>query len=177
METIGICAGSFDPITNGHVWLIEKSAALVDKLYVAVGVNPSKKYTFNDTNRLGMVHDVLIGSLSQSLFSRIEVIELKNELLINKAIELNATHLVRGIRDTKDFEYERQVQLVNSKIAPHIESVFLITPPQLSEVSSSTVKGLVGYKGWEDIVKQYVHPVVFNAFVSMQNGTHKQKME
>ena len=116
MKTIGICAGSFDPITFGHLWVIEKAAKLVDKLYVAVGVNPSKKYHFSTEERMLLTKETLRKKLDIDDFCRIEVIRLDNELLINKAQELKATHLIRGIRDSKDFEYERQLQIVNSKM-------------------------------------------------------------
>ena len=164
MKTIGICAGSFDPITYGHIWMIEKSAQLVDKLFVAVGINPSKKYYFSTEERLNLIEESLKNNLKIEDFQKIKIIKLENQLLVNKAIELNATHLIRGIRDSKDFEYERQIQIVNTKIAPQIETVYFVTPPNLTEVSSSIVKSLVGYQGWESITQQYVDPIVINAF-------------
>ena len=163
MEKIGVCAGSFDPTTNGHVWLIKKAVGLMDTLHVAIGANPLKKHTFSAEERMALLMESLADELPPEALSRIEPFFLGRELLIGRAQELKATHLVRGIRDVKDFEYERQIQLVNAKIAPEIETVFLITPPHLSEVSSSTVKGLVGFKGWESAVSGYVHPAVLAA--------------
>lgn len=162
MNTIGIFAGSFDPITFGHIWMIQKSIKLVDKLYVAVGVNPSKKYYFSNEERMLLVKESLRNNIDIDDFDRIEIIKLDNELLVNKARELKATHLIRGLRDGKDFEYERQIQIVNSKMAPEIETVYFVTPTNLTEVSSSIVKGLVGYVGWESIVSQYVDSIVVN---------------
>lgn len=172
MKKIGVCAGSFDPCTNGHIWLIQKAAALMDELHIAVGNNPGKKHSFDANERLSLLNAVLADSLPPEDLACCKTFVLSGELLINAACDLGATHLVRGIRDVKDFEYERQMAQVNSKIAPKIETVFLITPPHLSEVSSSTVKGLVGFRGWENAVAGYVHPAVMRAMKDKfsQNG-------
>ena len=79
------------------------------------------------------------------------------------AAKVEATHLIRGIRNNEDFGYETQMALVNRKIAPGIKTVYMAPPPELSEVSSSTVRGLVGFTDWEHIVKGYVHPTVLRA--------------
>ena len=161
MRTIGVVAGSFDPITHGHEWLIEEAARLVDKLYVVIGINTAKKYSFSDEQRRALVEAVL-RDLDLS-GTPTEVHFLKNDLLIQFAAKVEATHLIRGIRNNEDFSYETQMALVNRKIAPGIKTVYMAPPPELSEVSSSTVRGLVGFTDWEHIVKGYVHPTVLCA--------------
>lgn len=159
----GIVAGSFDPITNGHVWLIKKAAGLVDKLHVVVGVNPTKKYYFDVDERIRQVRTVLGQELSHDEYSRTEVVH-HGGFLIEYAQLVDAQYIIRGIRDTNDFVYEHQIQLVNKKIAQDVDTVYLIPPVEFTEVSSSTVKGLIGFDGWKRIAGQYVHSTVIQAF-------------
>ena len=170
----GIVAGSFDPITNGHVWLIQQACTLLDKLYVVIGVNPSKKYYFSTEVRRQLVEETLAGSLTPEQYGKVEIVYLENDLLINFATQVGVQYIVRGIRDTADFAYESQLRLVNRKINPAIETLFLIPPVELTEVSSSTVKGLVGFNGWETVVAQYVSPVVMRAFGAKTLGDTSQ---
>lgn len=164
MNRIGMVAGSFDPITNGHEWLIRQALYLCDKVVVIVGNNPSKKYMFSGEERLNMIHRAI--QIPDT--NRFEVDYLHDELLINAAKQRGCNFLIRGIRNAADFEYEQQVQLINRKIQPEIETLFVIPPRELTEVSSSTVKGLVGFKGWESIVSTYVHPAVLQALRERQ---------
>jgi pantetheine-phosphate adenylyltransferase len=130
-------AGSFDPITNGHEWLIRQALEVCDKVFVIVGNNPAKKYMFTGQERANMVHRVI----GIDDYDRFVVDFLHNDLLINVAHDSECNFLIRGIRNSE----------------------FLIPPRELTEVSSSTVKGLVGFNGWEDVVSTYVHPVVLDA--------------
>lgn len=159
MKRVGMIAGSFDPITNGHEWLIRQALAICDKVYVIVGHNPAKKYMFSSDMREDMLNFVI----DIDDVNRLVIGSLGDELLINAAHNRGCNYLIRGIRNSTDFDYESQVQLINRKIRPDIETLFLIPPRELTEVSSSTVKGLVGFKGWEDIVSTYVHPFVLDA--------------
>jgi pantetheine-phosphate adenylyltransferase len=158
MNRIGMVAGSFDPITNGHEWLIRQALEICDKVFVIVGNNPAKKYMFTGQERADMVHRVI--GIEDT--DRIVVDFLHNDLLINVAKDSGCNFLIRGIRNSEDFNYEAQVQLINRKICSTIETLFLIPPRELSEVSSSTVKGLVGFNGWENIVSTYVDPIVLD---------------
>jgi pantetheine-phosphate adenylyltransferase len=160
-KTICVVAGSFDPITLGHGHLIREAACMFDEMHVVVGVNPTKKYLFSAEERLTLVSDVVRSMEIKDM--PVHFHYLKDKLLIQLAGEVGATHLVRGIRSTEDFNYETSMALVNRKINPFIGTVYLVPPPELSEVSSSTVKGLVGFEGWESIVSQYVHPLVLDA--------------
>lgn len=157
-----VVAGSFDPITNGHVWLVRRALQLARKVTVVVGVNPSKKYLFDDGERNSIVKLVLAYELLMEDFERVEVVNLEGQLLVNYAKSIGADSLIRGIRNTMDFTYESEILLINRKIQPMVETVFLVPPRDLTEVSSSTVKGLVGFEGWQESIADYVHPIVID---------------
>ena len=163
---IGIVAGSFDPITNGHTWLISQSVKLMHKLYVVIGVNPAKKSLFTPEERKDMIERTLKAELAPEDFAKLRIRFLEKELLINFAIAKKAHYIFRGIRTTKDFNYEAQMQLVNRKLSLDVETMFMIPPRELTEVSSSTVKGLLGFKGWEEATRGYVSESVFEALLS-----------
>jgi pantetheine-phosphate adenylyltransferase len=162
MNTIGIVAGSFDPITRGHGWLIEEAARLVDRLYIVVGVNPAKKYMFDEAER-GRFLEEMLPEL-KLCGTPVDVHYLRQDLLVQFAARNQVTHIIRGVRNAVDFSYETQMAHINRKIDPAIRTVYMSPPAELSEVSSSTVKGLVGFTDWENIVKDYVHPGVVAAF-------------
>ncbi len=152
MTTIGLYAGSFDPITNGHVWMIQQGAALFGTLVVLVGVNPAKRYTFTENERLEMMVPVLDAFAPSATLGP----PIGNAFLVDVAQKMGATHLLRGVRSAADFEYERSMRNVNADRAPGVTTVLLTPPRDLCEVSSSMVKGLVGPEGWEDLVAKYV---------------------
>lgn len=154
-EKVGVFAGSFDPITKGHLWIIESGANLFDRLIVVVGVNAAKKYTFTDDERVALVKGA-IKELPAHLHDKISVAFSGDGFLINTAQELGATHLIRGVRDMMDYQMEANVNRVNLRINNKIQTVVFLTPADMSEVSSSTVKGLVGPTGWEDVLSVYV---------------------
>ena len=149
-EKIGVYVGSFDPPTNGHLWMIKQSAKIFDKLIVAIGVNSEKSYTFTLDQRKAMIKEITKG------MSNISVTSFKDTFLVDFAKGVRAGFIVRGIRDSKDFEYEKNIRSVNEDINRDVLTVFLMPPAKLSAVSSSLVKGLVGNSGWEKIVSGYV---------------------
>ena len=161
----GIFAGSLDPITEGHTWCIQEACTLADKLFIAIGVNPDKgKSYFSASERKQLLTEVLRSRLSAADFARIEIVFIEHDLLAHFALDVGVTHLFRGIRNSKDYEYEKGMAAINAKIAPSVHSVFLMTPAQYAEVSSSMVKGLVGFNQWESAIRDWVHPVVLSAF-------------
>jgi pantetheine-phosphate adenylyltransferase len=172
-----IVAGSFDPITNGHVWLIKQALKIADRVTVVVGVNPSKKYMFEMDERIDLVGEVLTNDLvDYEIMRRIEIVPLQNELLVNYAKSVDADVLVRGIRNTTDFSYESEILLINRNIQPTIDTVYVVPPRELTEVSSSTVKGLVGFTGWQNSIKSYVDPSVINALERKSLGRESTKV-
>ncbi|MGC8671725.1 MAG: pantetheine-phosphate adenylyltransferase [Candidatus Micrarchaeia archaeon] len=151
-----VYAGSFDPPTNGHLWMINKGASIFDKLVVAIGINPSKAYTFSLADRLDMLKHI-----TKNL-PNVEVAHFENEFLVRYAKNIGAQFILRGIRDSNDYEYEKSMRSVNEDIEKEITTIFLMPPDKLSKVSSSLVKGLVGTNGWERLVSNYVPNYVFS---------------
>src|SRR6266404_3174248 len=152
---VGVYAGSFDPPTVGHVWMIEQGARLFDRLTVAVGVNPDKKYTFSLEDRLTMLRE------STKKYPRVSVASFSNRYLIHYAQLIGATHILRGIRTESDYEFERTMRNINGDLDSRICTVFLMPPRGIAEVSSSMVRGLIGPAGWQKIVRQYVPGPVY----------------
>lgn len=156
METKAVYAGSFDPITLGHTWVIERAAEMFDTLTVAVGVNPLKKPTFSVEERSTMIWL----TIPRYLTGHVNVGSFTNKFLINYAQEIHCTHIVRGLRNIDDFEFEKMMRQVNSDIDSEIQTVYLIPPRELIEVSSGAVKAMRGPEGWEEVAGKYVHPYV-----------------
>jgi pantetheine-phosphate adenylyltransferase len=156
---LGVYAGSFDPLTIGHLWMIEQGARLFDKLIVAVGVNPDKCYTFPLEDRLEMLRE------STARLPNHSVASFSNLYLIDYAQSVGATHILRGIRSAGDYEFERNMRNINGDWDDSICSVFLMPPRNIAEVSSSMVKGLIGPKGWRKIVRQYVPAPVYQRLI------------
>lgn len=152
-----IYAGSFDPITNGHLWVIDRAAAIFDELVVAVGDNPDKGYTFSVQERLELLNS------SVSSYSNISIDHFKGEFLVNYAQQIGVRFMVRGIRNAQDYEYEKTMRYINSDLCAEIDTIFLMPPRNYAEVSSSLIKGLVGTNGWETIVAKYVPKSVVQA--------------
>jgi pantetheine-phosphate adenylyltransferase len=155
-QRFGVYAGSFDPLTVGHLWMIEQGVRLFDRLIVAVGVNPEKKYKFSVEERLIMLEE------TTKRFRNVSVAAFSNRYLIHHAQEAGATHILRGIRTESDYEFERTMRNINGDLDSTICTVFLMPPRGIAEVSSSMVKGLIGPAGWQKIVRKYVPQPVYN---------------
>ncbi len=152
-----VYAGSFDPLTNGHLFMIQRGLELFDHLYVAIGNNPMKHYTFDVQTRMHLLKESLPSC------ERLTVDHFDNRFLVDYAKEVGAKYILRGIRSPSDYEYERVMRNINSDMAPDIDTVFLMPPRDMAELSSSAVKGLVGPMDWQDIVRRYVPAPVFAA--------------
>ncbi|MGJ8672531.1 pantetheine-phosphate adenylyltransferase [Rubritalea sp.] len=154
-----VYAGSFDPPTNGHLWMIQQGLELFDHLYVAIGSNPAKSYTFSVADRMEM--------LKQSLPSceRLTVSYFDNRYLVDYAKEVDAQYILRGIRSPADYEYERVMRHINGDMAPDITTTFLMPPRDIAELSSSMIKGLTGPDGWESIIQRYVPDPVMKLLI------------
>lgn len=163
---IAVYAGSFDPITNGHLWMIEQGVKLFDQLIVAIGTNPDKRYTFSLEERLHLIAQVVGG------LPNVRIDHFEKQFLVHYANAVGASYILRGIRSEGDYEYERVFRHLNSDQRPEITTVFLMPPRAIAEVSSSLVKGFVGPDGWETIVQQYVPPAVFRCFLEKFGQSH-----
>ena len=150
-----VYAGSFDPPTVGHLWVIEQTARVFTEVTVAVAINPNKRYQFDETTRLQMLRQMT------AHLPNLEVISIGNGYLINYAKRLGADCLVRGIRNGKDFEDEQLMLDFNLDHEPDITTWFLMPPRQLRGVSSSFVKGLVGPLEWQYVVTPLVSDYVY----------------
>lgn len=152
-----IYAASLDPITRGHLWMIQQGARLFDRLIVSIGVNPGKVPTFTLDKRLELTR---ISIAEAGLQGRIEVDSFERQFLVDFARKRGADILLRGIRNETDFSYEMTMRHVNGDMAPDMLTVALMPPRELREVSSSFVRGLIGHDGWEQVVGRYVTPAV-----------------
>ena len=128
--------GTFDPLTNGHMDIIERAARIADELIVAIMVNPDKKVLFSVSERIQMITEAV------NHLSNVQVVASEG-LTVDLCRRLNATVLIRGIRAVMDYEYELQQSTANMILDEMIESIFLVATPELSFISSSVVKNLV----------------------------------
>lgn len=155
-----VYAGSFDPVTNGHLWMIEQGVKLFDELIVAMGENPDKRYTFNSAERLQMLRD------STGHLPHLRVESFENQFLVRYAKSTGANYILRGVRTASDYEFERTMRYINGDLFSDIETVFLMPPREITEVSSTMVKGLVGPEGWQDVVRKYVPEPVYRRLLA-----------
>jgi len=137
---IAIYPGTFDPITNGHIDIIDRAGGLFDKLYVTVAVNSSKSPLFSTEERLELIRKVLkpYPFAEASTFSG---------LLVNYALLVGAKALVRGLRAISDFEYEFQMALVNRRLAGNLVTVFLMPHEKYTYINSSIIRELAQFGG------------------------------
>lgn len=140
MAKIAIYPGSFDPITNGHLDIIKRIKFLFDRIVIAVNDNPLKPFLFTASERVEMIEEVL------NDFSGIEVESFRG-LLVRYAEKKGARFIVRGLRALSDFEYEFQMDLMNRKLNPQIETVYLMTRQSYSYLSSSIIKEIIKLGG------------------------------
>ena len=166
-QKAAVYAGTFDPVTIGHLWMVEQGAALFDHLIVAIGVNPDKRCMFSLEERLDMLRE------ATARFPNIEITSYSHQFLIAYAQTTGARYILRGIRTGSDYEFERAMRNVNGDLNPHISTVFLIPPRGIAEVSSSMVKGLVGPDGWEKVLKNYVPDAVLKRLMRAVNEPPK----
>lgn len=137
---VAIYPGSFDPITNGHLDLIARGARLFDRLIVAVLQNTDKEPLFSVEERTEMLRETV------SRYPNVEV-DSFNGLLVDYAAKKNASVILRGIRAISDYEYELQMALMNTRLSPGIETVFLMSNEAYSFISSRLVKQVFGLRG------------------------------
>lgn len=140
MEKIAVFPGSFDPITCGHASVIRRSVPLFDKIIVAIGVNALKDTYFDLDTRIKMI---------QAVFSDCEKVEVQSYsgLTTDYCREVNARFLLRGLRTSADFEFERSIAQINKQLNPEIETVFLLTQPEHTALNSSIVRDILHHKG------------------------------
>ena len=139
-NVVAIYPGSFDPITNGHLDLIQRGSRLFDRLIVAILRNETKEPLFSVEERIEMLLEVV------HVYPNVEV-DSFHGLLVDYATQHSATVLLRGIRAISDYEYELQMALMNRRLRPEIETVFMMSNEAYSFISSRLVKEVIGLGG------------------------------
>jgi len=140
MERIAVFPGSFDPFTLGHDNIVKRALPMFDHIIVAIGSNNSKKYMFSQEQRMKWINDIYKNEPKVS-------VEVFEGLTVNFCNKHNAKFIVRGLRSYTDFDYEFAIAQMNKKVEPTIETVFLLTDPEFSAVSSSIVRDLIRNDG------------------------------
>jgi len=136
---IAVCPGSFDPITIGHVDIIKRALPLFDKVVVAIGYNTEKKYLFTLKQRKQFIDEIFKDD------DRI-VCDSYEGLTVNFCKSINSKYLIRGLRSSADFEYEKPIAMLNHSISD-VETIFFISRPEYSHISSSIVREIIVNKG------------------------------
>lgn len=142
MNKIAIFPGSFDPFTKGHEDIVRRGIKLFDKVIIAIGINTSKKRFFETEIMISKIQECFIDT------DKVEVISYLG-LTAKYAEKSNATHILRGVRNTTDFNYENTIALANKQLNPVLETIFLITSPEYAHISSTVTREL--HKFGEDI--------------------------
>ena len=151
---VAIYPGSFDPITYGHMDIIDRASGLFDKIIIAVAKSEAKKPLFTLEDRMKLAKTIYGDN------DKVDVVGFPRQLTVDVAKEHRACAIIRGLRAVSDFEYEFQLATMNRSLAPDIESIFLTPKESLIYVSSSLIKEICDLKG--DISK-FVHPSVEQA--------------
>ena len=154
---VAIYPGSFDPITLGHMDIIDRACYLFDKVIVAIAKSESKNPLFSLEERIKLTETIYKDH------SKVEVVGFPRKLTVDLARDYGASAIVRGLRAVADFEYEFQLATMNRALAPDIESIFLTPKESLIYVSSSLIKEIADLKG---NISNFVHPVVESALVA-----------
>ncbi len=155
MKKIGLFTGSFDPITNGHIDLIERASQLFDQLYVGIFYNQAKTGFFSVDERRQMVE------ASLAHLENVTVITSSDKLAVAVAEELEATHLVRGLRNGTDLAYEMKMEFYNQALSEKLDTVYLTAKLKHREISSSGIRELIHFGATiEDYVPQAVSAIL-----------------
>lgn len=140
MARIAVFPGSFDPITKGHEDIVKRALPLFDKVIIAIGTNSSKRYMYNLERRLEMIRFVFRNE------PQVEAATY-NGMTVNFCSEVGASFLLRGLRTSADFEFERSIAHVNTILLPGLETVFLLSIQQYSAINSTIVRDIIANGG------------------------------
>lgn len=140
MEKIAVFPGSFDPFTIGHESVLTRAIPLFDKIVIMLGVNNSKKNLFSIERRKLMIEEIFSDN------KKIEV-QIYDGLTVDFCKKIGATYILRGLRTSADFEYERAIAQVNKKMLSTIETIFLLTMPEHTPINSSVVRDIIIHGG------------------------------
>ncbi len=145
MPRTALFAGSFDPITNGHLDVVKSAVRLADRLVLAVGIHPGKAPLFSAEERLAMLEEIST-PIGRSAGCEI-VCTTFGDLVVLAARRVGATLLIRGLRDAADFDYEMQMAGMNGAMAPEVQTVFLPASPEVRPITATLVRQIAGMGG------------------------------
>lgn len=158
MKNICIYAGTFDPITSGHLDIIERATHLYDEVYVVISDNKDKHCLFTIEERLSFIQE------STAQYSNV-IIDHTDLLTVEYANKIGAKILLRGLRNTRDYTYEQEIANYNLYLDPSIETVFLLTDPKYQFVSSSGIKEIAQHhRSVEGLVPECVEKALYNKY-------------
>ena len=136
MRNIAIFPGSFSPFTIGHQSIIDRALSLFDKIIIGIGINSEKNQYFSIEERMQWIKDVYANN------PKIEV-QFYEGLTVDFCKQENANYILRGLRDSDDFKFEKDIAQMNQDLNPDIETIFIITPSNISHISSSIVRDII----------------------------------
>jgi pantetheine-phosphate adenylyltransferase len=155
MIRTALYAGSFDPVTNGHLDVVRQACRLVDRLVIAIGVHPGKAPLFSAEERSALLAETC-GPVAQAESAVLEIITF-NDLAVSAALRCGAAIFIRGLRDGTDLDYEMQLAGMNGAMAPEVQTVFLPASTQARPITATLVRQIAGMGG---DVSPFVPPAV-----------------
>lgn len=144
MRKVALFPGSFDPITKGHLDIVSRGLALFDEIVVGVGINANKTYMFTVEQRMKFIRDAF------AHLPQVKVISFVG-LTVSQCESIGARYILRGLRNPADFEFEKAIAQMNRAMVPTVETVFLLTSPELSAISSSIIRDI--YRNGGDVTQ------------------------
>lgn len=154
--------GSFDPITKGHLWVVQEGLEMAEKVVLMIAVNPNKKYMFSEQERKEMIFKSLV---EYGIENRVDIVISRNEYVAQSAMDLGCNYLIRGIRSSNDFDYESLIQKANTEVLGGSKTIFVMPPRDLESVSSSFIKNFLGPVGWHWNIKKFISNAVYDALI------------
>jgi pantetheine-phosphate adenylyltransferase len=145
MPRVALYAGSFDPVTNGHIDVVRQAVRLADRLVLAVGVHPGKAPLFSPDERIAMLQETC-GPIAKAAGCEMAAITF-GDLVVTAAVRAGATILIRGLRDGTDLDYEMQMAGMNHAMAPQVQTVFLPASPLVRPITATLVRQIAGMGG------------------------------
>lgn len=141
MTKIALFPGSFDPFTMGHLNTVERAALIFDRVIIGVFTNTTKKALFDASEKVKMIRE------ATTHLENVEVLQQERKLTVEVAQELGAKFLIRGIRNTQDYEYEKNIALMNRHLDTEMDTVFLLADEKYGHISSSILKEILAFGG------------------------------
>jgi pantetheine-phosphate adenylyltransferase len=145
MPRVALYAGSFDPVTNGHIDVVRHAVRLADRLVIAVGVHPGKAPLFSPEERLDMLQETC-GPIAKAAGCELSCVTF-SDLAVSAAMRSGASMLIRGLRDGTDLDYEMQMAGMNDTMAPQVQTVFVPASPLVRPITATLVRQIAGMGG------------------------------